>query len=114
MVSYAFAYSGELREDNDIRQKVIADLLHVSQPTYSRYETGELGIPSFALVELAKFYCTSTDYLLGLPQYEDYECKGDIKEMNLDLIIQLANRADCETSTYYGIAHAYPYFHYGI
>ena len=55
-----------LREDRDLNQTAIANVLHVSQTTYSRYESGALDIPSAALITLAKFYHTSTDYLLGL------------------------------------------------
>lgn len=55
----------DLREDNDHTQKEIAKLLHVSQATYSRYETGDLDIPHSALQTLAEFYHTSVDYLLG-------------------------------------------------
>ena len=55
----------DLREDNDHTQKEIAELLHVSQATYSRYETGDLDIPHSALQTLADFYHTSVDYLLG-------------------------------------------------
>ena len=57
---------GELREDNDIKQLVIAKLLNVSQSTYSRYETGDLEIPVQALIILAGFYDTSIDYLVGI------------------------------------------------
>ena len=63
---YAFTYSGELRQDNDIKQIVIARLLNVSQATYSRYETGDLEIPISALILLAEFYNTSIDYLVGI------------------------------------------------
>lgn len=55
----------DLREDNDHTQKELAELLHVSQATYSRYETGDLDIPHSALQTLADFYHTSVDYLLG-------------------------------------------------
>lgn len=41
-------------------------MLHVSQPTYSRYESGALDIPSAVLIALAEFYGVSVDYLLGL------------------------------------------------
>lgn len=64
--AYAFAYSGELRQDNDIKQLVLARLLNVSQATYSRYETGDLEIPISALIKLAGFYHTSIDYLVGI------------------------------------------------
>ena len=55
-----------IREDHDLTQVAIANLLHISQTTYSRYESGALDIPSTALITLAQFYHTSTDYLLGL------------------------------------------------
>ncbi len=56
----------DLREDRDLKQQVIANLLNCSQVCYSRYETGERAIPLECLVKLAEFYGTSVDYLLGL------------------------------------------------
>lgn len=56
----------DLREDHDLTQTQVAHILHVSQTTYSRYESGVLDIPSAALIALAGFYQTSVDYLLGL------------------------------------------------
>lgn len=56
----------ELREDNDLLQKHLAEYLHCSQVAYSRYELGTRDIPTQVLIELAKFYNTTTDYLLGL------------------------------------------------
>ncbi|MDE6213993.1 MAG: helix-turn-helix domain-containing protein [Lachnospiraceae bacterium] len=55
----------DLREDNDIKQKTIAEYLGVSQQTYSNYENGHRDIPIWAVVKLSKFYQVSTDYLLG-------------------------------------------------
>ena len=56
----------DLREDLDLTQTAVASLLHISQTTYSRYESGSLDIPSGSLIALARFYDTSVDYLLGL------------------------------------------------
>ncbi len=56
----------DLREDKDLSQKQLSEILNVSQATYSRYESGYLDIPSEALIKLAKFYKTSADYILGL------------------------------------------------
>ena len=56
----------DLREDKDLRQREIAALLHCSQVTYSRYESGARDIPTQVLVELARLHDTSVDYLLGL------------------------------------------------
>lgn len=56
----------DLREDSDITQKSIAEYLHVKQNTYSQYENGQRQIPIDMLIALAKYYKTSTDYILGL------------------------------------------------
>ncbi len=55
-----------LREDRDLTQKKIAEILNMSQTGYSKYETGENDIPTRILIELAKFYDTSVDYLLDV------------------------------------------------
>lgn len=56
----------DLREDRELTQRQLAEVLHISQASYSRYESGALDIPSAALIALAGFYNTSVDYLLGL------------------------------------------------
>ena len=55
----------ELREDRDLTQEELADILNVSQTGYSKYELGKRDIPTQILVALADFYGTSVDYLLG-------------------------------------------------
>lgn len=54
-----------LREDRDLLQKDLAEYLHCSQMSYSRYERGTHEIPTEVLCKLADFHNTSTDYLLG-------------------------------------------------
>ena len=56
----------DLREDGDLTQKEVADFLHIKQNTYSQYETGQRQIPLDVLIALARYYGTSTDYILGL------------------------------------------------
>ncbi|MBC9722132.1 MAG: helix-turn-helix transcriptional regulator [Lactobacillus sp.] len=55
-----------LRENADLSQEKLAQLLHINQATYSRYETGDLDVPVSSLVKLAEFYSTSVDYLVNL------------------------------------------------
>ena len=55
----------DLREDRDLTQTAIAEILGMSQTGYSKYETGENDIPTAILIKLADFYNTSTDYLLN-------------------------------------------------
>ena len=56
----------DLREDRDLNQTQIAQMLGMSQTGYSKYEAGENDIPTQVLIRLAEFYGTSVDYLLGL------------------------------------------------
>ena len=56
----------DLREDMDLTQKQIADYLNVKQNTYSQYENGQRQLPLQCLIALARYYKTSTDYILGL------------------------------------------------
>lgn len=56
----------DLREDRDLTQREIAEFLHIKQNTYSQYENGQRQIPIECLILLAKYYNTSTDYILGL------------------------------------------------
>ena len=55
----------DLREDSDMTQTKIAELLHTSQTVYSRYERGFQTIPVEHLLILADFYGVSVDYILG-------------------------------------------------
>lgn len=56
----------DLREDADLNQTQVAEILGMSQTGYSKYETGENDIPTQVLIKLAQFYKTSTDYILGV------------------------------------------------
>ncbi len=56
----------DLREDNDLTQKEVANYLQIKQNTYSQYENGQRQLPIPFLIALAKFYKTTTDYILGL------------------------------------------------
>lgn len=61
----------KLRTDRGFTQKQIAEMLGVSQNTYSQYEIGVLNYPVDALVKLAEFYGVSVDYLLGRTDVKD-------------------------------------------
>ncbi|MBO4929760.1 MAG: helix-turn-helix transcriptional regulator [Clostridia bacterium] len=54
----------DLREDRDLKQTDIAELLGIQQTVYSRYERGHQTIPLEHLVKLAEFYQVSVDALL--------------------------------------------------
>ncbi|MGN0447594.1 MAG: helix-turn-helix domain-containing protein [Acutalibacteraceae bacterium] len=56
----------DIREDKDLTQREIAEYLHIRQNTYSQYENGQRSLPTEILIMLAKYFETSTDYILGL------------------------------------------------
>lgn len=56
----------DLREDADLTQREMAEILHCSQQVYANYELGQRDIPTAILIALAAFHQTSTDYILGL------------------------------------------------
>ncbi|MBO5562056.1 MAG: helix-turn-helix transcriptional regulator [Firmicutes bacterium] len=55
----------DLREDHDMNQTQIANLINTSQTVYSRYDRGFQTIPVEHLMILADFYGVSVDYILG-------------------------------------------------
>lgn len=55
-----------LRQDNNLSQKKVADMLGVAQTTYSQYELEKRPMPIDYLIALCKFYNVSADYMLGL------------------------------------------------
>jgi transcriptional regulator with XRE-family HTH domain len=54
----------DLREDNDLKQKEIADYLMCDQSLYSKYERGERDLPLQYAAKLADYYGVSVDYLM--------------------------------------------------
>ena len=55
----------DLREDKDLTQARMGDILSCSQRVYSNYERGDLDIPTEILIKLADFHGVSVDYILG-------------------------------------------------
>lgn len=64
MLTYIEKLRG-LREDNDLTQAQIAEILGTSQTMYARYERGANELPIRHFITLCKFYNVSADYLLG-------------------------------------------------
>ena len=56
----------DLREDDDLTQKQIAEYLSIKQNTYSQYENGIRQIPIDLLIKLSQYYNVSVDYILEL------------------------------------------------
>ncbi len=56
----------DLREDRDLTQRQMAEILYCSQQVYSNYELGQRDIPTELLIKLSRFHGVSVDYILEL------------------------------------------------
>ena len=54
-----------LREDNDLTQSQVAEVLGTSQTMYARYERGANELPIRHLITLCRLYNISADFFLG-------------------------------------------------
>ncbi len=61
----------EIREDRQLSQRQLAEILNVKQNTYSQYETEKRQIPVTMLITLANYYNVSVDYLLCLTDIDE-------------------------------------------
>lgn len=66
MYQYKYRRLRDMREDNDLTQAQVAEVLGIDQRVYSNYEIGKREIPVHLLIKLSAMYEVSTDYLLGL------------------------------------------------
>ncbi len=66
----------ELREDNDLYQQDIANILKIDKSYYGKYERGQIPLPIEHLIKLCNYYKVSADYVLGI----SYDYKRPKKE----------------------------------
>lgn len=62
----------DLREDRDLTQREMGEILMCSQRVYSNYERGELDIPTEILIRIADFHNVSVDYILNRTDKKDF------------------------------------------
>lgn len=76
----------DMRTDADLSQRELSEILHISQRSYSHYETGSRNIPIEMLIRLANYYDTSIDYLVGRTDVKKASQKtkkeGDVKKLD--------------------------------
>ena len=65
-IMYYYQRIRDLREDKDMTQKNVAEILGITTQQYSLYERGDREIPFHHAITLAKFYRVSLDYIAGL------------------------------------------------
>ncbi len=83
----------ELREDRDLRQSDVSQITGIDQRTLSNYETGKTNPDSFAIIKLSEFFEVTTDYLLGVSDYNYYNAQHILNEI-ADIQSRLDNLYD--------------------
>ena len=63
---YYYQRVRDMREDNDMSQQQVADLLGITRQQYQLYESGKREMPMHLFVKLAQRYNVSLDYLAGI------------------------------------------------
>lgn len=58
----------DIRKQKGLAQREVAEILNIPQQQYSRYENGKNEIPVRYIITLCRFYCISSDWLLGLEE----------------------------------------------
>lgn len=76
----------DLREDNDISQKKIAEYLGIRQEQYHLYESGKREIPFHLVICLAKYYKVSIDYLAGISNTKSGLSVNTLKDDELNML----------------------------
>lgn len=61
----------DLREDADLTQKELSQILNLNQRAYAYYESGKRSLPIDVLINIAEYFNTTTDYILGLTDNPD-------------------------------------------
>ena len=74
----------DLREEQDLTQIKMAEIMNVSKSNYSRWETDESIIPLKHLNKLCNYFDVSMDYMTGLSNERNYEHVN--KKLNKELI----------------------------
>lgn len=70
---YHYQRLKDLREDSDLKQREVADILHITSQQYSLYERGDREIPFHHVITLAKYYNVSIDYIAGLTNNKNHK-----------------------------------------
>ena len=82
-----------LREDNDLTQQQIADILGTSQTMYARYERGANEMPIHHLIKLAQYYNVSLDYIAGLTNNKKGLSQGELP-VDKQRLLTLISKSD--------------------
>lgn len=97
----------DLREDKDLRQKDIADIINTSANYYGDYEKGKRQIPFDRVIELANFYNVSLDYIAGRTNDKKGFNKSDLPSSEVSLLKDFRNLSERQKGIIIGRIEAF-------
>ena len=84
----------DLREDSDMTQEQLVELLDMHKTTYTNYEQGKHTVPLDFAVILAKYYNVSLDYIAGLTNDKRGFSYSDLTKEQKELLRLASELAD--------------------
>ncbi len=83
---YFYQRLRDLREDKDQNQSEIADILKITRQQYQLYESGKREIPFHCIIELAKHYRVSIDYVAGITKSKQGINRSDLSDTETQVL----------------------------
>lgn len=97
----------ELRVKRGLQQRALGIILGTTQQNISKIENGHCDVPNDLLVQIAKYFDVTTDYLLGLSDIKrDIACQMHISqdmEQYYDLFLRYKNLNNTNRKTFHVI-----------
>lgn len=90
----------DLREDNDLKQKDIANYLKMSRTTYNHYELGHTSLNEDIIIKLSNFYNVSPNFILN------YSSKNEITDTKILKLIKLINKENINIDSLISLIHS--------
>ena len=81
----------DLKEDADLTQKEVAEIIGVSVNHYGKYERGETDIPFEKVISLAEYYGVSLDYIAGRTNSKN---NSTVRKLNISEIYNQLSEKD--------------------
>lgn len=93
-IMYFYQRLKDLREDMDLNQSKIADIIKTSQSYYAQYENGKRPLPFDRAIELAKFYNVSLDYIAGRTNDKRGLTRSELSAYDTDILKKIHALSD--------------------
>ena len=81
---YYYQRIRDIREDTDMTQKQVAQILEITTQQYQLYESGKREMPMHLFIKLADYYNVSLDYIMGREVVQELDNRTDIEKISAE------------------------------